>query len=190
MKRRRPKPDGSRNPSRRRRGPRGLRRHLPPALRRYVPRWGSRRANRLVLACAAAVLLVSLVLALLPDWPRTMVVTAYCPCTACCGPSARGITASGRPVSANGGRFVAADRDLPFGTTLIIPGYNNGRPVEVLDRGGAIRGNRLDVFFPTHREARQWGVRRLRVERANLKSEISDYKSHFTSGSSTRWKSR
>jgi 3D (Asp-Asp-Asp) domain-containing protein len=140
-----------------------LRRHLPPTVRRYVPRWGSRRANRLVLAAAATILVLSLVLALLPDWPRTMVVTAYCPCTRCCGPNACGITASGKPVTANGGRFVAADRDLPFGTMLIIPGYNNGRPVEVLDRGGAIKGNRLDVFFPTHQEARQWGVRRLKV---------------------------
>ena len=146
-----------------------MRRHLPPALRRYVPRWGSRRANQLTLAAAAGVLLLSLVMALLPDWPRTMVVTAYCPCTRCCGPNAQGITASGRPVSANGGRFVAADRDLPFGTMLAIPGYNNGRPVEVLDRGGAIKGNRLDVFFATHHEARQWGVRRLRVERIDPK---------------------
>ena len=162
MKRRRPRPDG-RNTRRRYR--RGLRRHLPPALRRYVPRWGSRRAKRLGLAASATILLLSLVLFLLPDWPRTMVVTAYCPCTQCCGPNARGITASGKRVSANGGRFVAADRELPFGTMLVIPGYNNGRPVEVLDRGGAIKGNRLDVFFPTHQEARQWGVRRLKVSR-------------------------
>jgi 3D (Asp-Asp-Asp) domain-containing protein len=94
-----------------------------------------------------------------------MVVTAYCPCTECCGPNARGITASGRPVSANGGKFVAADRDLPFGTLLLIPGYNDGQPTEVLDRGGAIKGNRLDVYFPTHEEAKHWGVRRLVVDR-------------------------
>jgi 3D (Asp-Asp-Asp) domain-containing protein len=163
MKRRRRQSDAHRTGGR---CARGLRRHLPPAVRRYVPRWGSRRANRLVVAAAVAVLLLSLVTALLPDWPRTMVVTAYCPCTRCCGPNARGITASGKRVTANNGRFVAADRDLPFGTMLIIPGYNDGRPVEVLDRGGAIRGNRLDVFFPTHGEARQWGVRRLQVGRA------------------------
>lgn len=94
-----------------------------------------------------------------------MVVTAYCPCTVCCGPQAQGVTASGRPVSANGGRFVAADRDIPFGTMLVIPGYHDGRPVEVLDRGGAIEGNRLDVYFPTHDEARRWGVRKLTVAR-------------------------
>jgi len=88
-----------------------------------------------------------------------MEVTAYCPCTKCCGENAEGITASGHDVSYNGGRFVAADTDvLPFKTKLIIPGYH-GAPVEVIDRGGAIKGNKLDVFFPTHQEALEWGRR-------------------------------
>jgi 3D (Asp-Asp-Asp) domain-containing protein len=116
-------------------------------------------------AAAGVVIALATVAALLPDrWPRRMVVTAYCPCTECCGPDAHGVTASGRPVTANGGKFVAADRSIPFGTMLVIPGYNGGRPVEVLDRGGAIKGNRLDVYFPTHGEARQWGVQRLTVD--------------------------
>ena len=86
-----------------------------------------------------------------------MEVTAYCPCTKCCGENAEGITASGRDVSYNQGRFVAADTDvLPFGTKLVIPGYH-GKPVEVIDRGGAIKGNKLDLFYPTHEEALQWG---------------------------------
>jgi len=91
-----------------------------------------------------------------------MVVTAYCPCAKCCGENAQGITASGKLVSHNNGRFVAADNSLPFGTKLVIPGYNNGS-VEVLDRGGAIKGNRIDVFFPTHEEALQWGRQTLQV---------------------------
>jgi 3D (Asp-Asp-Asp) domain-containing protein len=100
--------------------------------------------------------------------PRTrqilMEVTAYCPCPRCCGEWADGITASGKPVSYNNSRFVAADtRMLPFGTELIIPGYNGGRPVEVQDRGGAIKGHKLDLFFPTHQEALQWGRQRLMV---------------------------
>jgi 3D (Asp-Asp-Asp) domain-containing protein len=86
-----------------------------------------------------------------------MEVTAYCPCTKCCGENAEGITASGHDVSYNQGRFVAADTDvLPFGTKLIIPGYH-GKPVQVIDRGGAIKGNKLDLFYPTHEEALQWG---------------------------------
>jgi 3D (Asp-Asp-Asp) domain-containing protein len=86
-----------------------------------------------------------------------MEVTAYCPCPKCCGPKASGVTASGRKVTHNAGKFVAADNNLPFGTRLAIPGYNDGRPVEVLDRGGAIKGKKLDLFYPTHEQALQWG---------------------------------
>lgn len=93
-----------------------------------------------------------------------MEVTAYCACTECCGPNARGVTASGKRVSYNGGRFVAADTSvLPFGKKLSIPGYNAGKPVEVADRGGAIKGNRLDVYFRTHQQALQWGRQWLNV---------------------------
>jgi 3D (Asp-Asp-Asp) domain-containing protein len=92
-----------------------------------------------------------------------MEVTAYCPCTKCCGPKAQGLTASGKPVSYNDGLFVAADRKLPFGTKLTIPGYGDGRPVQVIDRGGAIKGDKVDVFFPSHTEALQWGRQKLAV---------------------------
>src|SRR5262245_30537978 len=92
-----------------------------------------------------------------------MEVTAYCPCRKCCGKNARGITASGLRVTHNGGLFVAADSYLPFHTKLLIPGYGDGEAVPVLDRGGAIKGNRLDVFFPTHQEALEWGRRMIEV---------------------------
>jgi 3D (Asp-Asp-Asp) domain-containing protein len=91
-----------------------------------------------------------------------MVVTAYCPCPKCCGENAQGITASGKLIDHNDGHFVAADNSLAFGTRLIIPGYTKGA-VEVLDRGGAIKGNRVDVFFPTHQEALNWGRQTLQV---------------------------
>ncbi len=92
-----------------------------------------------------------------------MRVTAYCPCSKCCGSFSDGVTASGHKIS-QGDRFVAADKRYPFGTEMIIPGYKNGQTVEVLDRGGAIRGNRLDVFFNSHQEALEWGVRYLDVK--------------------------
>jgi 3D (Asp-Asp-Asp) domain-containing protein len=93
-----------------------------------------------------------------------MEVTAYCPCTKCCGPLAQGVTASGRLVSHNAGKFVAADTGiLKFGTRLEIPGYHDARPVEVIDRGGAIKGYKLDVYFPTHEEALLWGRKMLDV---------------------------
>lgn len=86
-----------------------------------------------------------------------MEVTAYCACPKCCGPNAQGITASGKLIDYHGGKFVAADTNvLPFGTRLLIPGYD-ANTVEVIDRGGAIKGNKLDVFFSTHQDALQWG---------------------------------
>ena len=94
-----------------------------------------------------------------------MTVTAYSPDARSCGKwAAFRTTASGYSVETNGFRSVAADtRVLPFGTLLTIPGYHNQRPVPVLDRGGAIKGDRLDVLFPTHEEAMQWGRQRLLV---------------------------
>lgn len=94
-----------------------------------------------------------------------MEVTAYCPCKKCCGPLAHGVTASGEPVSYNDGKFVAADtRVLPFGSTIRIPGYADQEVVEVIDRGGAIKGMRLDVYYPSHKEALKWGRQILPVQ--------------------------
>lgn len=90
-------------------------------------------------------------------------VTAYCPCERCCGAYADGITASGHVIQA-GDKFVAADRKYPFGTLLIVPGYNNSKPVPVLDRGGAIIGNHIDVFFQSHQEALKWGRKKLTIQ--------------------------
>lgn len=92
-----------------------------------------------------------------------MRVTGYCPCPKCCGEYADGITANGHKIKP-GDTFVAADKRFAFGTEMIIPGYNNSQPVKVLDRGGAIRGNKLDAFFHTHQEALEWGVQYLDVQ--------------------------
>lgn len=91
---------------------------------------------------------------------RLMRVTAYCPCRECCGPAARGITKSGHRVT-DALRFCAASGEIPFDTTIDIPGY--GTAVPVWDRGGAIKGDRIDVYFPSHQRACQWGVRWLWV---------------------------
>jgi len=92
-----------------------------------------------------------------------MRVTAYCPCRRCCGRFADGKTASGHKVR-KGDVLVAADKKYRFGTEMRVPGYNKGRPVKVLDRGRVIRGNRLDVFFNSHKRAKKWGVKYLDVE--------------------------
>lgn len=92
-----------------------------------------------------------------------MYITAYCPCEKCCGEYSNGKTACGHKIRP-GDSFVAADRKYPFGTEIIIADYNDGEPVKVLDRGGAIRANRLDVFFHSHKEALKWGVKYLDVK--------------------------
>lgn len=78
-------------------------------------------------------------------------VTAYCPCVKCCGKS-NGITASG--IKAVEGVTVAADTNiLPFGTEIEIDGH----VYIVQDKGGAIKGNRIDLYFDSHQEALNFG---------------------------------
>lgn len=89
-------------------------------------------------------------------------LTAYCPCPICCGAysnmeSPR--TASGTTPAA--GRTVAAPSDFAFGTKLNIGGVI----FTVEDRGGAINGKHLDIYFNTHAEALAFGMRTVAVFR-------------------------
>ena len=85
-------------------------------------------------------------------------ITAYCPCSKCCGSHANGYTASGTKATA--GRTVAASAKFGYGTKLSI----NGKTYVVEDRGGAIQGNKIDIYVNSHSEALAWGVRYLPVE--------------------------
>ncbi len=106
-----------------------------------------------------------------------MTVTAYCSCKKCANwkrtwlgraviasgpnkgkPKKVGITASG--TKAKRGTIAADTTRYPFGTVMDVPGYGKGR---VEDRGSAIKGDRIDVYFKSHRKALQWGRRTLRV---------------------------
>ncbi|HUS74329.1 MAG TPA: 3D domain-containing protein [Sedimentisphaerales bacterium] len=96
--------------------------------------------------------------------------SAYCPCQKCCASWAKkGVNSKGQKITASGhvicpgDAFVAAPKNIPFGTLLIVPGYNDGKPVKVFDRGGAITAGRLDVYFSTHKAALKWGVRNVAV---------------------------
>lgn len=91
-----------------------------------------------------------------------MRVTGYCSCPKCCGKFSDGKTASNRKIR-QGDVFVAADKQYRFGTEMIIPGYNRDGAVSVQDRGRVIKGNRLDLYFDTHRQAQKWGVQYLDV---------------------------
>ena len=83
-------------------------------------------------------------------------ITAYCSCAKCCG-KATGRTAMGTKATA--GRTVAASGKFASGTKLNI----NGHVYTVEDRGGAINGNKIDIYVNSHAEALAWGVRYLPV---------------------------
>lgn len=90
------------------------------------------------------------------------IVTAYCKNSCCCGKWADGTTASGHIIK-EGDKFAAAPPEIPFGTLLSIDDYAEGLPVPVLDRGGAIKQGRLDVYFDSHNAALKWGRRNCEV---------------------------
>ena len=94
-------------------------------------------------------------------------VSAYCLCDRCINvPAFRdGKTASGKPAE---GLIVAAPPSIPFGVRLAIPGYSTAlNPAVVEDRGGAIKGKRLDLLFGTHQEALSWGIKHLEIHQVN-----------------------
>jgi len=93
-----------------------------------------------------------------------MNVSAYCVCESCCGEWADGITASGEPAV---GKLIAAPPNYAFGTRMDVPGYGTAL---VQDRGGAIQGNKLDIFFEDkggvsgHQRALNWGRKFITVK--------------------------
>ena len=91
--------------------------------------------------------------------------TAYCSCEKCCGswalnrPDGIVYTASG--AVAEQGVTIAADWDvLPPETVVYIDGL--GERV-VQDRGGAIKGNAVDIYFEDHDEALVFGRQAVRL---------------------------
>lgn len=92
------------------------------------------------------------------------VATAYCPCEICCGkwalnrPDGIVYTASG--AIAEEGVTIAADWSIyPPGTVLFVEGLGE---MIVQDRGGAIQGQKIDVYFESHADARQFGRQNVR----------------------------
>jgi 3D (Asp-Asp-Asp) domain-containing protein len=91
--------------------------------------------------------------------------TAYCSCKKCCDkdPSSKwyGITASGR--KARWGTVAVDRRLIGLGTRLRIEGF----PKTIFradDVGGAIKGKHIDLWFPSHRKALEFGRQKLVVE--------------------------
>ena len=91
-------------------------------------------------------------------------LTAYCSCYECCEQYALN-----RPLDENGkeivigasqevlvpGYSIAVDPSMiPYGTVLVI----DGKEYAAHDCGGAIKGNRIDVYFDEHQEALEFGI--------------------------------
>lgn len=81
------------------------------------------------------------------------IITAYCACTNCCGPNATGLTAAGRPPVQ--GITIAGPRAFPLGTKVSI----NGHSYVVQDRTAKRYDGRWDIYFASHKEARNFGRR-------------------------------
>lgn len=91
-------------------------------------------------------------------------LTAYCSCAKCCG-----VYADNRPTDSDGqeivygstgerltaGYSIAVDPSvIPYGSVVTI----NGHEYKAMDCGGAIKGNRIDIYFNDHKEALKFGV--------------------------------
>ncbi len=72
-------------------------------------------------------------------------------------------TASGRKAVWNpdGYSTIAVDpKVIPYGTKLFVQGY--GFAIAA-DTGTAIKGNKIDVYFNTYRQACDWGAKYVKV---------------------------
>ena len=108
-----------------------------------------------------------------------METTAYCHCGKCCSyvdvlgviPLQKngawwkwkfkrvGLTSSGK--LARYGTIAADPKKYPRGTIMEVPGYGYG---VVLDTGGAIKGEHIDLYYPSHFLARKRGKRTVPVK--------------------------
>lgn len=88
--------------------------------------------------------------------------TAYCACSKCCGPNAKGITATGTKVTA--GRTIAVDPNvISLGSKVLI----NGKQYTAEDTGSAVKGKIIDIYMGSHSDALAWGRRSVDVQIIN-----------------------
>lgn len=85
-------------------------------------------------------------------------ITAYCPCCDCSEGYGK-ITSTGKIPKQ--GRTIAVDpKVIPYGTKVKIKGLGT---FIVEDCGGAIKGNRIDIYFESHADTERFGVQRRTV---------------------------
>jgi len=85
--------------------------------------------------------------------------TAYC--TGCSGTTAYGIDLRSNPNQ----KVIAVDPKLiPLGTKVWVEGYGEAIAGDI---GGAIKGNKIDVFIPSYNNAMEWGVKKVKLKVLN-----------------------
>lgn len=88
--------------------------------------------------------------------------TAYTAnCNGCSGNTATGINLRANPNA----KVIAVDpRIIPLGTKVYVDGY--GYAIAA-DTGSAIKGYKIDVFFPSKTDAYKWGVKKVKIKILN-----------------------
>lgn len=109
------------------------------------------------------------------EW-QTFTATAYCSCEKCCGKYAKnrpnGIVYTASGEIAEEGVTIAADWEvLPPGTEVEIDGM--GTKI-VHDKGSAIKGNRIDIYFESHQKALDFGVQDVQLRVLDKKESPSE----------------
>lgn len=92
--------------------------------------------------------------------------TAYCSCAKCCGKWASkqdpNHIKGARGVDLVSGYSIAVDpKVIPLGSTV----YIDGKEYRADDTGGAIKGNRIDVYFNNHSTAVSYAVQKHEVKK-------------------------
>ena len=91
-------------------------------------------------------------------------ITHYCPCKKCCGKNpwdkGYGITATGTVPKY--GTIAVDPTVIPYGTKVYIKELDKVFTAE--DCGGAIKGNKIDIFMTSEKACNDWGVRNITIE--------------------------
>lgn len=89
----------------------------------------------------------------------TVKATAYTAnCKGCSGITATGLNLKKNPKV----KAISVDpKVIPLGTKVHVEGY--GEAIAA-DKGGAIKGNKIDVFYSSHSKALDWGRKTVKVK--------------------------